>query len=232
MARLRGNDGSCDHGRDHRRCRSYPHGGAEQIPGTDPARGGQSLQVRAASRCARLSVRRRRHGDGFITFGLFQFSLQVVGDNPLGLGRSPRLLCRPACLILNAAEYAHADTRQRFLALFAAHGVESRRISFRNGAPDPVGMLQGYEEVDIGLDPMPYSGGLTTLEALYMGVPVITMPGRRFGSRHSAVHLRCIGLDDWIASDPRSYVAVATRKAEDILTGSIGLPSGPNCETG
>ena len=100
--------------------------------------------------------------------------------------------------------------------MFARHGVDAAQLEFRPGAADPIGMLQAYGEIDIALDPMPYSGGLTTIEALSMGVPVITLPGRRFGSRHSAVHLRTVGLESWIANDTADYVALARRKAGDI----------------
>ena len=63
-------------------------------------------------------------------------------------------------------------------------------------------MLAAYGEVDVALDPMPYSGGLTTLEALWMGVPVVTLPGRRFCARHSLSHVTVLGYPEWAASDP------------------------------
>jgi predicted O-linked N-acetylglucosamine transferase (SPINDLY family) len=70
--------------------------------------------------------------------------------------------------------------------------------------------------VDIALDPFPYSGGLTTCEALWQGVPVITWPGELPQGRHSASHLTHAGLSDFIAASGREYIALAVRWANDI----------------
>ena len=69
--------------------------------------------------------------------------------------------------------------------------------------------------MDIALDPFPYSGGLTTCEALWMGVPVVTLAGERLASRHSASHLSNAGLPELIATTPEQYLAVARDLARD-----------------
>jgi protein O-GlcNAc transferase len=151
---------------------------------------------------------------GRVSFGCFN-SAYKLSASTLSLWARILHALPSSRLILKAPEYGTADTCRRFLALFAQHGIGPARLDLRAGAVHPLGMLAAYEEVDIALDPFPYSGGLTSLEALHMGVPVVTMPGRRFGSRHSAVHLRAIGLDDWIAADDDDYVALALRQAGD-----------------
>ena len=73
--------------------------------------------------------------------------------------------------------------------------------------------LRGFDAVDIALDTMPYSGGTTTCDALWMGVPVITAPGSRSVSRSAASVLSAVGLSDWIAADTGDYVRRAARFA-------------------
>ena len=70
-----------------------------------------------------------------------------------------------------------------------------------------------YNQVDIALDTTPYSGGTTTFDALWMGVPVLTAPGERPSSRSAASILTSTGLGEWIASDADDYVARAVEFA-------------------
>ena len=71
--------------------------------------------------------------------------------------------------------------------------------------------LRWYDAVDIALDPTPYSGGTTTCDALWMGVPVLTVPGPRPASRSAASILATVGLPEWIASTPGDYVQRAMK---------------------
>ncbi len=73
----------------------------------------------------------------------------------------------------------------------------------------PVETLKCYGRVDVALDTFPYSGGLTTCEAMWMGVPTITMPMDRFSGRHSLSHLSNVGLDDFVAKDVDHYIELA-----------------------
>ena len=76
-------------------------------------------------------------------------------------------------------------------------------------------MLAAHADIDIALDPFPYSGDMTTLESLWMGVPVVTMPGDRPISRMTAGHLKNIGLDEMVAATADDYIAIARALAED-----------------
>ncbi len=73
-----------------------------------------------------------------------------------------------------------------------------------------------YGHIDIVLDPFPYSGGLTTCEALWMGVPTITLPGEIFASRHSASHMSNAGLADWVTGSVDDYIEMAVSRAADL----------------
>lgn len=75
--------------------------------------------------------------------------------------------------------------------------------------------LKTYQRIDIALDPFPYNGGTTTVEALWMGIPVIALRGDRFVSRMCATHLTSVGLADLIAKTEQDYVASAVALATD-----------------
>jgi len=70
--------------------------------------------------------------------------------------------------------------------------------------------------VDIALDPFPFAGGATTCEALWMGVPVVTLPGETYTSRHSCSYLHTIRLDELIADSDRAFVDIAVGLANDL----------------
>ena len=150
--------------------------------------------------------------NGFVTFGSFN-SAYKVSQTTLSRWAAILKALPTARLMLNAREFACRDTIDRFARSFEQQGIAPSRIDFRPGSRDPLGMLAAYREIDIALDSFPYSGGLTTLEALYMGVPVITAPGKRLASRHSCAHLRTMKMADWIAYDDSSYVELAVQKA-------------------
>ena len=85
-------------------------------------------------------------------------------------------------LLLKYQGLNSTSARSHFEELFAAHGVGAERLELAGSSPQPE-LLSCYNGVDLALDPFPYSGGLTTCEALWMGVPVITCPGETFASR-------------------------------------------------
>ena len=96
-------------------------------------------------------------------------------------------------------------------------GVDLSRVEFRG----PVGltdMMAEYADIDIALDPVPYNGGTTSLQAMWMGVPVITQMGSHFVSRMGASFMTAAGLPEWVAKDDDDYVAIAQKMASDRKT--------------
>jgi protein O-GlcNAc transferase len=89
--------------------------------------------------------------------------------------------------------------------MIAPQGIVSRKAHFA-----------AYGDIDIALDPFPHGGGMTTLEALWMGVPVATAPGGTISSRLAAATLMAAQLTDFIATDHRHYVELAVKKASDL----------------
>ncbi len=120
-------------------------------------------------------------------------------------------------LLLKAPSLKDASVQTRFADLFAAHGVSRQRIEFR-GPTGLAEMMQEYGDIDIALDPMPYNGGTTTLQALWMGVPVITLAGGNFAGRMGASFLTTLSQTDWIAHDAADYVCKAKALAEQIVS--------------
>lgn len=98
-------------------------------------------------------------------------------------------------LILKSDSFEHTGTIRRVKNLFGNHGIDEERIECRNFTPHP-DLFEAYHDIDIALDPHPYSGCLTTCEALWMGVPVVTLPRPTFAGRHSASFLTSVGLQD------------------------------------
>lgn len=108
---------------------------------------------------------------------------------------------------------------------FAARGIDPARLRFEGWSEHP-DLLARYHEVDLALDTQPYSGGLTTCEALWMGVPVVTFPGRTFAGRHAASHLHHAGLSAFVADGPEAYVELAvawSRRLAELAALRTGL---------
>ena len=100
------------------------------------------------------------------------------------------------------------DALEEVKQTIAEGGIASTRILFAGWTSCPE-VLAAYGHVDLALDPQPYSGGLTTCEALWMGVPVITMPGPTFAGRHATSHMSTAGFPQFVATSRAGYVALA-----------------------
>lgn len=102
---------------------------------------------------------------------------------------------------------------EQFLHRMALRGVDRERIQVVTWKNDPATHLHDYLDIDIALDSYPYSGTTTTFEALLMGVPVVTLRGKRHASRVTASILTCLGLDPLIANDTQSFVTAVKQLA-------------------
>ncbi|HWO09900.1 MAG TPA: hypothetical protein VNN80_10490, partial [Polyangiaceae bacterium] len=118
-------------------------------------------------------------------------------------------------LLLKARALAFEDVRARVLGTLARCGVGAERVELLRAAPSRAEHLAMYSRVDIALDTFPYAGATTTCEALYMGVPVITLAGDRHAGRLGVSILGSAGLDGFVAANRDEYVDLALRWAED-----------------
>jgi predicted O-linked N-acetylglucosamine transferase (SPINDLY family) len=117
-------------------------------------------------------------------------------------------------LLLKAPSFRDESAIRIFRERFEKLGIDAARLEFRG----PVGlsdMMAEYADVDIALDPVPYNGGTTTLQAMWMGVPVVVKEGQNFVSRMGASFMRAAGLPEWVAASDEDYVAIAERMAAD-----------------
>jgi predicted O-linked N-acetylglucosamine transferase (SPINDLY family) len=154
---------------------------------------------------------------GAPTFGSF--------NNPAKL--SPRLLdvwasllrrLPESRLLLKGKPFADPATRELFLSRMSERGVASARVDLIGWLPNAAAHLDLYRRIDIALDPFPFNGATTTCEALWMGVPVVTLRGERHRGRVGASLLSRIGLTDWIADSGDEYEDIAIRFIGDART--------------
>jgi predicted O-linked N-acetylglucosamine transferase (SPINDLY family) len=115
-------------------------------------------------------------------------------------------------LLLKAPALGDVGVQERFVGLFAQHGIAGARLLLR-GPSGLADMMQAYGDIDIALDPTPYNGGTTTLQALWMGVPVVALAGGNFVSRMGASFMATLGQPAWVADDEDAYVAAAVALA-------------------
>lgn len=99
---------------------------------------------------------------------------------------------------------------------FEAEGLAPERLELRTGRLPRMAQLALLNEVDVALDPFPFNGCTTTFEALWMGVPVVTLEGRRFLGRMGTSFLHRLDLGDLVAADPAAYVALAAKVSADV----------------
>jgi predicted O-linked N-acetylglucosamine transferase (SPINDLY family) len=107
------------------------------------------------------------------------------------------------------------ETSVRLRAEFAAHGIAAERLELLGWSPRQE-LLASYQRADLSLDTFPHNGGLTICEAVWMGVPVVSLRGETFASRHGLTHLSAVGLENLVARDPGEYVRIATELASDL----------------
>jgi protein O-GlcNAc transferase len=153
-------------------------------------------------------------GRGHITFGSFNRLAKIL-DPVLRTWASILCLLPEAHLLIKDRGLADLNQRARIHAVFAEQGVGVERVKLL-GPTDRATHFAAYQEIDLALDPFPHGGGMTTLDALWMGVPVVTWSGRTISSRLAAASLSALDLTDFIASDRETYVELAVAKASDV----------------
>jgi len=152
--------------------------------------------------------------NGYITFGSFNSSAKV---NDRVLDEWCKLLTEipDSRLLLKSRQMDINTWKQSLSESFGRRGIHPARIEYRGHTKTLNGHLSMYGNVDTALDTFPYNGTTTTCEALWMGVPVITLAGDRHAGRVGVSLLHGLGLDELIASTPDNYRQLAVALASD-----------------
>ena len=154
---------------------------------------------------------------GHVTYGCFN-NFAKVSDHALSLW--VRLLDRvPGARLLLKSKGLDEEAQARAVrARFSTLGGDPARLDLRGEIPGLGAHLQAYDAVDVALDTVPYAGTTTTCEALWMGVPVVTLAGACHAARVGASLLTAAGRPQWIAVADDGYVALAADLAGDLTT--------------
>jgi FkbM family methyltransferase len=152
--------------------------------------------------------------NGYITLGCFNNPTKI---NDALISEWALLLnqLEEAKLFLKGRPYTNEEFCERLYLAFEKHGLQRDRLVIE-GPGSNYELLNAYNKVDIALDSWPYSGGLTTCEALMMGVPVVTLPGPTFAGRHSASHLVNAGMPELVVNNWDDYRARVLELASDV----------------
>lgn len=151
---------------------------------------------------------------GVITFGSFN-NFAKVNEHVLSAWISILKRVQNSRLFIKSMALGDLATQQQILSMFVKHGIDCSRIALLNTVNSAMEHLELYGQIDIALDTFPYNGTTTTCEALWMGVPVITLAGKTHASRVGLSFLNVVGCPELIAETQTDYVDCAAKLAKD-----------------
>jgi protein O-GlcNAc transferase len=152
---------------------------------------------------------------GYITFGSFNRFDKMQDPVLAAWARIMNALPGSRLILKGGRTSLDPSQQERVKSILAAAGVAAERVTFL-GWLDRGAHFEAYQDIDIALDPFPHGGGMTTLDALWMGVLVVAFPGRTISSRLASATLSAAGLKDFVARDLDDYVDLAVAKALDL----------------
>ena len=161
-----------------------------------------------------VAIEKKRAEDSTITFGSFNLSSKV-NDRVVVVWSEILKRTPGSSLLLKSTGLDDPYVSDSFKDRFKKEGIAEHRLRFEGFAPSTSAHLKLYNQMDIALDPFPYNGTTTTLEALYMGCPVITLKGDRHSARVGYSIMENLGLNEFIAEDEDAYIDAAVSLAGD-----------------
>ena len=152
---------------------------------------------------------------GHVTFGSFN-NLGKVGEETVALWSAVLAALPDARFVVKSQALADPGTRSDLGARFEARGVDPARLELLGRIPGQAAHLDLYNRVDIALDTVPYNGATTSCEALWMGVPVVSLAGVTHAARVGLSLLANLGLAELVAGKADEFVAIAAGLARDL----------------
>ena len=151
---------------------------------------------------------------GVVTFGSFNHASKI-GPETLDLWAELMRLVPGSRLLIKHRGLSYAPIRAAYETRLLRDGVDPVRVELMGFIADGGGHLAAYNKIDVALDSFPYCGTTTTAEALWMGVPVVTLAGAAHHARVGASMLTRAGLPELVAQDKDAYLAIAADLAGD-----------------
>jgi predicted O-linked N-acetylglucosamine transferase (SPINDLY family) len=145
---------------------------------------------------------------GYVTFGCFN-ARSKISDSTVGVWARVLAAAPGSRLLLKASGLDEAAERNALLGRFAQHGIGPERLMLEGRIDELAAHLARYAEVDVALDTFPYNGVTTSVEAVWMGVPFVTLAGTTLASRMGVSIATNLGHPEWIAHAPQEYVQKA-----------------------
>jgi predicted O-linked N-acetylglucosamine transferase (SPINDLY family) len=152
---------------------------------------------------------------GVLTFGSFN-NVAKLSDATLLLWAQVLHAVPGSRLLLKARALGEEIARRNILDFLQSAGIAADRVDLRSRVDGKADHLSVYNEIDVALDCYPYNGATTTCEALWMGVPVVSLRGRTHTSRMGHSILTAAGKPDWVTHDRDSFVGTAVALANDL----------------
>jgi predicted O-linked N-acetylglucosamine transferase (SPINDLY family) len=153
-------------------------------------------------------------GGKAFTFGCIN-RIEKISERVIGLWGRILAELPQALLVVKGRGLDDPQHRQEFLGRLRAAGIDPAQVSLLGLSPQAE-HLKVYHEVDLGLDPYPHGGGISTADALWMGVPVVTLRGSTIPSRITSSLLTALGMTEWVAHSDEEYVRIAVDAARDL----------------
>jgi len=152
--------------------------------------------------------------NGFVTFGCFN-NLDKLNEKVINLWAKILSSVPSSKLILKNPMLKNKHIKKKIIDQFEKHKINMKKLVLEKGSQRKE-LLESYNRIDIGLDPFPYSGGTSSFEAIWMGVPVLTKKGSKFISCTTKSINRNIGMSNWIAHDENEYLMKAIEFSKNL----------------